>query len=290
MECQKNQQGNDEEKRRGNRLELTAVQKTNPCQSQNQTQNLKPKDYTEIKKNQKLCIVGCSDSKGLAPFKEPGWDYWGVNNLYLTMPDHPWVAWFEIHDIAKTPDDKNFLRRAKPEFRGQHVNDYLAGISKLPCPVIMQHVWPEIQNSIPYPLEEILKKFGNYFTNTISYEIALGILLQYKTIAIYGVDMAVDTEYFWQRPSCEYFLGLAVGMGIEIIIPDEADLLKTRFLYGFNEPKESAWMAKQKSQIDSLKHRQDHAVQQMELAKKQVEQYTGAIAALQESMKIWKSV
>jgi hypothetical protein len=239
------------------------------------------------RKKDSVAIIGCADSKNMAPFKDPAWDFWGVNNLFLTMPNQPWSAWFEIHDL--TLNGKVFCRRGKPEFRGQNVNEYLAGIAKLSCPVWMQKQWPQVPNSIAYPLDDILKKFGNYFTNTISYEIALAIHLGYKTIAIYGVDMAIDTEYYWQRPSCEYFLGLAIGLGINIIIPDEADLLKARFLYGFNEPQEQAWTKKVRSQIESMQHRQQHAIQQLKMAEKQVEQYTGAIAAAQEQIKIWKT-
>ena len=46
---------------------------------------------------------------------------------------------------------------------------------------------------------------------------------------MYGVDMAQDTllaaEYSEQRPSCEYFIGLAEGAGIRVDIPGGSDLL-----------------------------------------------------------------
>ena len=73
----------------------------------------------------------------------------------------------------------------------------------------MQKAWKEVPTSMVYPLDAMLKKFGDYFTNSISWMLALAIHEGFEEIHVYGVDMAVDTEYHHQRPSCEYFLGLA---------------------------------------------------------------------------------
>ncbi|NIP32916.1 hypothetical protein GWN26_10705, partial [Candidatus Saccharibacteria bacterium] len=235
-------------------------------------------------------IVGCSDSKTLAPFNDSNYEFWGVNNLFVNMPDKPWTRWFEIHEI--THDGKHFKRREhfsqNPyDFRGQPVDDYIKGLGKLTCPVYMQKRWPNIPNSVVYPLKEIIEAYGNYFTNTVSYEIALAIFEGFKTIGIYGVDMAVGSEYGHQRPSCEYFIGLAIGLGIEVYIPPEADLLKIRHLYAFEENKEAAWLKKVRSQIESMKTRLKHSQQQLKTAETQVNQYIGAISAAQEQIKIW---
>ena len=47
--------------------------------------------------------------------------------------------------------------------------------------------------------------------------------------------MGQDTEYATQRPSCEFFLGICVGYGIPVQIDPVSDLLKTDFLYGYDE-------------------------------------------------------
>jgi len=44
-----------------------------------------------------------------------------------------------------------------------------------------------------------------------------------------------NSEYGTQKPSCEYYLGLAKGMGIKIYIPTESDLCKSFFHYGLQE-------------------------------------------------------
>lgn len=38
--------------------------------------------------------------------------------------------------------------------------------------------------------------------------------------------MAADDEYGYQRPNCEYLIGLARGRGIKVVIPDESPLCK----------------------------------------------------------------
>lgn len=251
-----------------------------------------PFDIKRVK--DKVCIVGCSDSKILTPFNDPSFEFWGVNNLFLTFPDKPWSRWFEIHTI--TYDGQHFRRRDKLDFRGMAVDKYLDYISKLKCPVYMQQSWPNIPNSIPYPKQEIINKFGNYFTNTITWMIGLAILIGFKTIEIHGVDMAVGTEYEKQRPSCEWLIGYMQAAGIKYHIPDEADLMKTRFLYGFEENKEDAWMKKVNCQIQSMHERMNHAIikkQNLEREIKhcddQINQYVGAIQGSKEQLKIWGS-
>lgn len=236
-------------------------------------------------KKDKIAIVGCSDTKMSAPFKDPGFEFWGVNNLFLTLPDIPWTRWFEIHNLEF--DGKNFKRREQYDFRGMNVNKYVERLAEMKCPVYMQKKWPQIPNSVVYPIDQVVKTFGRYLTNTISYQIVLAILEGAKTIGIYGVDMAVDTEYHKQRPSCEFTIGIAQGMGIEVIIPDEADLLKNRYLYAFEEQKERQFTKKIKHIVMSMKQRQHNAEMQAMHFEKQTQQYVGGIAALHEMAKVW---
>ncbi len=237
----------------------------------------------------RLCIVGCADTKELVPFHQTDeFEFWGVNNLFLTLPKKPFTRWFEVHQI--TYEEGRWLRRGKPEFRGQQVEAYLKDLANLPCPVYLQNANPLISNAVQYPLAEIVSEFGPYFTNTISWEIALAIHEGFKEIQIYGVDMAVDTEWHHQRPSCEYFLGVAVGKGIKVWMPDACDLLKNRFLYGFQEEQSLPYEAKLAQVKATLLKKRDQTMHQLEFLRKQADQYTGAILATDEGMKVWKNV
>ena len=237
---------------------------------------------------EKVAIIGCATCKDLAPFKEADkWEFWGVNNLFLTYPPEKvkWGKWFEIHPIKK--QGGQWMRRWGSQFRGQDMNKYIEDLNKLPCPVIMAQKWDEIPNSEPYPLAEILSKYGNYFTNSISYQIALAIHLGAKEIGIWGVDMAVHTEYHHQRPSCEYYLGLARGLGIKVTIPDESDLLKTKFLYAFQEKEKDAWKKKLGNILGSLEAQINKAQNNLNIHNVKLNQAIGAKQAILESEKIW---
>jgi hypothetical protein len=246
----------------------------------------------EMPKKHKVAIVGCADSKSQTPMHlSDEWEFWGVNNLHLTMKG-PWTRWFETHQIQMLPNGM-YLRRGKPDFRGQPVAVYLKSLNDLGIPIYMQQPLHIVPNAVQFPLDKVLSTFPRkYFTNTISYMIALALLEGFTTIGIYGVDMAVSSplrgqnEYSHQRPSCEYFVGLAEGRGVEVIIPDESDLLKTNFLYSFEELKEDQFIAKCRELTHSMAKRRSEAEHQAALANQKVQQYIGAESCANEIMKI----
>jgi hypothetical protein len=147
-----------------------------------------------------------------------------------------------------------------------------------------------VPKSVEYPVKDMIAKFGGYFTNTISYMLALGISEGFTDIACYGVDMATGSEYGPQRPSCEFFLGIAAGLGIRITIPPEADLLKTRFLYGFQEREQSAWEMKIANMLNSMQVRLQKAQMTQQAAEKQINQYIGAIEGVKETQRVWSNL
>jgi hypothetical protein len=49
-----------------------------------------------------------------------------------------------------------------------------------------------------------------------------------------------------QRPGCQHFLGLAISMGIEVVLPPESDLMMPNTMYGISEinPRHIKWTAR----------------------------------------------
>ena len=82
---------------------------------------------------------------------------------------------------------------------------------------------------------------------------------------------------------------MATGIGIPITIPPEADLLKTKFLYGFQEREHTAWEAKIVSILNGMGQRKQKALHKFEMARKQIDQYTGAEEAVKEIQRIWSN-
>lgn len=248
----------------------------------------------------RIAIVGCSDTKNLAPYDDPSWEVWAMNNSFVHTKRQD--CWFEIHPIKEVNGvfwRRELLRpgvfRFSKDFRGQPVNDYMRMLADLDVPIYMQQKWDCIPKSTPYPIQQITAKFGTYFTNSVSYMIALAIMQIAEAgakgeIGCWGVDMATGSEYGPQRPSCEFFLGIAAGLGIAITIPPQADLLKTKFLYGFQEQEAAAWEEKVVSILNNMAERKAKAASRMNHLQTQVQQYIGAEQAIKELQRIWSNL
>lgn len=228
----------------------------------------------------KIAIVGTAPGWEKAPFDDESWHIWGLSRSYNHLPR--FNAWFELHrldEIAKTWDGHEDMTA---ERHRQVYLDWLRQASEK-IPVFMQKPTPEVPNAQAYPLDEILKLFPRqYFTNSISYMLAMAISLKPKAIGVWGVDMALNPvggemngEYRAQRPSCEYFLGIAEGAGIEVSIPHESDLLKCRHLYAYGDS--SAMSAKLQYKMHELLNRKAHMEQAVREGEKRLAAVQGCI-------------
>lgn len=260
-------------------------------------------DYIEGKKNGDGARYGRTDLNtvaiiGFAPSSlkvaidtvttNPNWTpenrhfIWGLNELYLVHPslDTHWDEWFDIHDprsSISTRDAKNY--------------EWLAKQTK---PIWMTQHFADVPGSCEYPLDRIIKYFGfRYLTNTIAMMILLAAMRgrqeedayvdgkfiakgtvvdpsqAFGEIHIYGVDMAQDSEYAHQRPSCEAAIGFAAGLGIKVYVPPTSDLLKIPFVYGYEadgdalRKKIDARMGELKQQADMARSQGNQAKQNM---------------------------
>ena len=105
--------------------------------------------------------------------------------------------------------------------------------------ITLEH-WSEIPSSEAYPLDEIIEKFGVcYFTSTIDYMIAYALNEGAKEINLYGINMSVKSEYAYEKPGAEFWIGMAMGMGVKVNLQTEhTSLMKSRdgLLYGYLTP------------------------------------------------------
>ncbi|MFA6044763.1 MAG: hypothetical protein WC718_07250 [Phycisphaerales bacterium] len=167
----------------------------------------------------KLAIIGFTPSRAAAPWGDPTWEFAGLNALYVheaEMPLQRFTRWFDVHDMAAVADER------------------LSSYRKLQCPVYFQDVVPGMPNSVRFPKREIETFLADtYFTNSISWMIGWGLLMGFKEIGVWGVDMSQDQEYRFQRPNVEYWIGRARGMGVKVTVAETSDLLKASHQYGF---------------------------------------------------------
>lgn len=194
----------------------------------------------------KVAILGYTPHRGQAPwaFEHHDWELWMLNDLYMQgIPPHDVrrVRWFELHPWEEKGPDGKPTTFSVDRAHTQVLQGLIAGGAK----VYLQEERPEVPGAMRFPYEAIYAHFKDtlggslkYFTNTISFEIALAIMEGATEIGIYGVDMmtggggVVNNEYGYQRPSCEYWIAAAEFAGIKVHLPAESDLLKNAFVYG----------------------------------------------------------
>ena len=115
---------------------------------------------------------------------------------------------------------------------------------------------PELANSVEYPRDKMLDRFGPFFfTSTISWMFALALMQpDIEEIGIWGVDMMGYREYENQRAGCHYFIMCAQSMGVHITVPPESDLLRPPPLYGYitDSPRGIKWEARQSELVNDI--------------------------------------
>jgi len=159
----------------------------------------------------KVAIVGMSPSCANAPWGDASWQKWGLpwHDGYWALMDRL----FEMHDMRLL--DSEHSKRGK---------DYFDRLRERP--VYMQEAYPQIQTAVRYPFEDVAHSTGAYWNSSIAYAMALAIHEGAKQIGLWGVDMKGDCEYGYQKPNMEYLIGLAIGKGIDVYIPESSPLLK----------------------------------------------------------------
>jgi hypothetical protein len=171
-------------------------------------------------KRKKVAIVGwAASSRDIAPYKDDSWDIWGCNEFGMFAKDDPlyrWDIWFQLHPRAEML---------------KHYKDRLEWLAEQTIPVYVMEPFPELPNAVQFPAQELASKYRRYFMSTIAWMVALAIEQGYKEIGIWGVDMAMDSEYSHQKPNCEWILGIAEGKGITVHAPKECALLNGPYLY-----------------------------------------------------------
>ena len=189
-----------------------------------------------------VCMGTSPDSCGLAPWNAEGIDEWiGLNDAHQLAFMHmdKITRWCQVHQKWR-------YMRKNPRYD----IDHWAWLQKKhPFPIYMQRHDPEVPSSVPIPLREISERFlaGKYtrgiayqrileMGSTFSYIIPMAIMEGAQRIEFYGVELAQEVEYMEQRPSTEFWMGIAGAHGVEIHVPKVTRVLKANF-YGYDHPK-----------------------------------------------------
>lgn len=159
--------------------------------------------------------------------------------------------------------------------------------------VFMAKPHPLVPNSVPYPKREMLNKFGPFFfTSTPALICSLAITIletlpedEHKEIGFWGVDMAAQEEYSFQRPGCQFFIWEAMKRGFKVTVPGQSDLLMPPAMYGFVET-DPMWMKLSARKLE-LANRLARAEPEFESKKQELIFLKGAMDDLNYTYGTW---
>lgn len=224
-----------------------------------------PEDIQKLKTRDKVAIVGFAPSWLETPWDDETMDIWGINELYLQIEAKykkmkRVTGWFEIHDVENSPSR---------QIKSHH--DWLKNAK---IPIFMQRKYDWIPNSVPVP-KDLIEQFVNQgmlindvgasftdYSNQISIMTVVALMMGYKEIHIYGVDMAANSEYQFQKSSVQFFVGLSLGYGVKFLIPKSSELCKFPRFYGFATDAHQPRNLK-KTRIKTIKNLANQISQQM---------------------------
>lgn len=184
-------------------------------------------------------------------------EYWCWNEIGSLKDDRPgyWARrvdlLIQIHAAPIWRNHQN-LNHGRHQLHGTSNSHYDWLQRPHEYPIYMQEHYDDVPSSVKYPKEEIVKallpniwrdinKPGVHkaeaieqvenFTSSTAYAIALAIYQGKKQIELVGIEMTSDTEYVRQRPGVLFWLGIAVGRGINVVI--HSPLLMKDKPYGY---------------------------------------------------------
>lgn len=170
-----------------------------------------------------VAIVGFANTtRDLAPWEDEETEIWGLNEAYSIPFMKRWTRWFQLHT------EVNFNREDNPN-DPNHAQWLREKHGK---PIYLQEKYEYIPDAVKYPLAEVIEAYGKYLTSSFAFMLALAMLEGFERIEIYGFEMGTHTEYHYQKANAEYLIGLALGSGFEIYMPEQCSLCKGK-MYGF---------------------------------------------------------
>jgi hypothetical protein len=172
-----------------------------------------------------VVILGNADSKSLYDWTRNDADVFVFNEAANTaFKGKPVTGVFQLHDpvIWQNPNNRN-----DPT--------HFEWLKSTNVKVYMQARYPEVPMSEEFPRDAVINQIynGKIMRSATEYEpirevsctpawaLAWAIHQGYKRIEIYGVALASNTEYAYQQGNFKFWVGVAIGRGIDLFIASE---------------------------------------------------------------------
>jgi hypothetical protein len=167
--------------------------------------------------------------------------------------------WFQIHAAQHREEErKDRLHKTGDRIHEKDLSAYgrnerhVRFLKECDKPLYMLHpedsVWGPFPSATQYPLDDVEQALGLpwgdkkhlYVTSSPAYMVAL-VLYEHlmgetvDEIRFAGIELQLGTEYAVQRPCFEFYLGMAIGMGIDVIRPPQGSTLLAAPRYAIDD-------------------------------------------------------
>lgn len=207
----------------------------------------------EEKKDKKiLCLVGTAFSRHLAPYDNPNAEIWGVGHCILledvkrmdkVIETHlPSVYETEISPFSGKPIICHANKENRLFGREGDVNVVVSQENKRGL-INKWEIFP--QKYLAGKYKDLLPPSDQFYaTNSIAYMIvwALDKYIEdnsFDELHLYGIHLETNTEWQFERPCNEYWLGVLTGYALSkgkkgiIYLPPHSDVLRNYHEYGY---------------------------------------------------------
>lgn len=175
-------------------------------------------------------IIPFLGSSGQSGWPAGRWDIWAPVFTWKILGRRRPTLWVELHRRCWWHQPKAWrkgYRRWLQTYRAR--------------PILMQHRFSEVPASVRYPREIVQGLFSQEpFHGTFDWLMALAIYLEAKQVRVWGVDYNSAHEVVYQRGGAAFWVGLAIGAGIEVGVSPTSELLSNPMpstqTYGYDYP------------------------------------------------------
>ena len=132
------------------------------------------------------------------------------------------------HDRVFHMDDVRIQEIRAAAAPQSNIAALLPWLKRHPGPVVTSRAHDDYPGLVEFPLEDVVNHFNRaYFNSTAAYAIAYACHIGVKKLSLFGMDFTYANSHTAEkgRACVEFWLGIAAGLGIDIVISRRSSLM-----------------------------------------------------------------